>query len=78
MFKMANLHAQLKELSEKRQQYVDDAYAVLEETLGNSVGACRTYGELCNFSVHYSCGGMDRCASGFLHFIRGSRHDILR
>ena len=78
MFKMANLHAQLKELSEKRRQYVDDAYAVLEETLGNSVGACRTYGELCNFSVHYSCGSMGRCISDLLHFTRSSRHDLLR
>ncbi len=30
---MADLQKQLKELSEKRQQYVDDAYAILEETL---------------------------------------------
>ena len=38
MFKMANLHAQLKELSEKRRQYVDDAYAVMEETLRRKQG----------------------------------------
>lgn len=31
---MADLHTQLKELSEKKQKYLNNAYAVLEETLG--------------------------------------------
>lgn len=55
---MAHLHAQLRELSEKRQQYVDDAYAVLEETLKNQQGFSEDFDAVLAY-YHIPAGQID-------------------